>query len=151
MFYPCFLHVHFKSDIPAFENFEDLCLDVSSLCNRVASLVTRNARDRLAKAGTCSLLLSKSLQINWILVSYIYIQICLHYLEMGKQVLNLHQVVHSPRLQDDYALSPGQAFSSSQIEKLIEQLRLPEDYALQELKSMVRNHLSTLTSGRNDF
>ncbi|XP_039263880.2 nuclear pore complex protein Nup98-Nup96-like [Styela clava] len=108
-----------ESDMPMMENgLEELQQAITSLCHRVARIETRNARDRLAKA------------------------------EMGKQILNLYQIVQSLQHQsDDMLSSMPYSGTSSLLEGHIEQLRLPEDYAIEELKIMVRNHLTTHTSG----
>ncbi|XP_045148995.1 nuclear pore complex protein Nup98-Nup96 isoform X4 [Echinops telfairi] len=113
------LHHIQQVDCSSYE-LEQLHTKVTSLCNRIEQIQCYNAKDRLAQS------------------------------DMAKRIANLLRVVlslqHSPDTTSDSTADP-QRVPLRLLAPHIGRLPMPEDYALEELRSLTQSYLRELTVG----
>ncbi|EPY83493.1 nuclear pore complex protein Nup98-Nup96 [Camelus ferus] len=113
------LHHIQQVDCSGYE-LEQLHTKVTSLCNRIEQIQCYNAKDRLAQS------------------------------DMAKRIANLLRVVlslqHAPDAPSDSTLDP-QRVPLRLLAPHIGRLPMPEDYALEELRSLTQSYLRELTVG----
>lgn len=133
---------------------EQLHTKVTSLCNRIEQIQCYNAKDRLAQSG--KLLTSPHFQptcpsgpqfptfLSFLVLTPFFS------LDMAKRVANLLRVVlslqHAPDATSDSTPDP-QRVPLRLLAPHIGRLPMPEDYALEELRSLTQSYLRELTVG----
>ena len=146
---------------------EGLKPEVTSLCQRVAQIRCFTAHDRLARAGKgvhawvfifvkivvirlrkfrqlfVRIVVSDNEEVATYEVTGLTVTTSVFWSEMAKQVLNLYESMEKLRREHETTSTVGQRAASSSLSFVIAQqvssLRLPEDYALQDLRRLALN------------
>lgn len=136
-----------QTESPGYE-LERLHTEVTSLCGRIELLPCSKAKDRLAQSGQKICFLA----VTFFLKLHVLIQVGAtnsrsSFTEMAKRVANILRVVLSLQQGGEGTPDPRH-IPLCQLAPHIGRLPMPEDYALEELRSLTQSYLQQYVVSR---